>query len=126
MENGVNNIVLTSERLLFRKHVLADLDDFCAMEQDADVRRYVGGYPRTREAAEERFKDGLARANADRLGMWATVLKSTGQYIGRCGIYPSFGHDNQPIAGEAALGLYIAKSFWGQGYATEAVLDLMR
>ena len=48
-------VVLESERLLFRPHEAADLEAFCAMEADAEVRRYVGGAPRTREAAEERF-----------------------------------------------------------------------
>jgi hypothetical protein len=34
-----------SERLLFRPHLITDLDAFCAMEMDINVRRYVGGYP---------------------------------------------------------------------------------
>ena len=32
-------VVLESERLLFRPHEAADLDAFCAMEADAEVRR---------------------------------------------------------------------------------------
>ncbi len=89
------------------------------MEGDAEVRRYVGGAPRTREAAEQRFWSGPMLPVTDRLGMWATVLKSEGSYVGRCGLYPHLkGEDRVPE--EAVLGLYLAREFWGRGLATEA------
>ena len=112
-------IVLESERLLFRSHEAADLDAFCAMEADAEVRRYVGGAPRTREAAEQRFWEGVIQPVEDRLAMWATVLKVDGSYIGRCGLYPNI-RGEQKVAGEAVLGFYLARQFWGQGFASEA------
>jgi ribosomal-protein-alanine N-acetyltransferase len=108
-----------SERLLFRSHVAADLDAFCAMEADAEVRRYVGGAPRTREAAEQRFWERAMQPVEDRLAMWATVLKADGSYIGRCGLYPNI-RGEQRVAGEAVLGFYLAHEFWGKGFATEA------
>lgn len=89
------------------------------MEQDADVRRFVGGYPRTREDAERKFQNNLKPVQ-NRLAMWAAVFKPTGKYIGRCGLYPHFNHDGQPVPGEASLGLYFAKKYWGRGLATEA------
>jgi RimJ/RimL family protein N-acetyltransferase len=110
-----------SERLLFRPHLITDLDDFCAMEMDSNVRRYVGGYPRTREEAEKRFpKNQLQGMLTDRLGVWATVLKAENRYIGRCGLYQHFSPTGAPIPGEAALGLYLAHPYWGRGFATEA------
>jgi len=112
-------IILESERLLFRQHVLADMAAYCAMEMDRDVRRYVGGYPRTRVEAEKRF-NGSLEPITNRLAVWATVFKQEGVYIGRCGIYPHFNNDGKPIPGEASLGLYIAKEYWGRGFATEA------
>ena len=110
-----------SERLLFRPHLITDLDDFCAMEMDINVRRYVGGYPRSREEAEKRFpKNQLQGMATDRLGVWATVLKAENRYIGRCGLYTHFSPAGAPIPGEAALSLYIAHPYWGRGFATEA------
>jgi RimJ/RimL family protein N-acetyltransferase len=111
--------ILSSHRLLFRQHEMADMDGFCAMEMDAEIRRYVGGRPRTREEAENRFKASL-KPPTDRLSMWATVLKDTDTYIGRCGVYPHFDHDGQPIQGEGTLAFYIARMYWNNGYATEA------
>ena len=113
------DFILETERLLFRQHTEADLDAFCDMEQDAEFRKYIGGQPRAREEAERRFKNGLKQVNG-RLSMWATVLKPEAKYIGRCGIYPHFNENSEPIPGEASLGLYIARAYWGRGFATEA------
>jgi ribosomal-protein-alanine N-acetyltransferase len=112
-------VILETERLLFRQPLLEDLDAFCAMEADADFRRYVGGRPRSREEAERRFMPGLEPAR-DKLSMWATVYKPDNKYIGRCGIYPHFKPDGGVYPGEASLGLYIAPAYWGMGLATEA------
>src|SRR3978361_1292865 len=117
--NYNTKIVLESERLLFRQHVPDDLEAYCAMEQDPDVRRYIGCRPRTREEAEHRFSQALTPVK-NSLAVWATVLKSQRKYIGRCGIYPHFNHDGEIIDDEASLGLYIATEYWGNGFATEA------
>lgn len=114
-------ILPESERLFFRPHLITDLDDYCAMEMDINVRRYVGGYPRTRENAEQRFPGNqLEKMSTDRLALWATVLKTENIYIGRCGLYPHLRADGKPISGEAVLAFYIAFPYWGQGFATEA------
>jgi len=112
-------IVLESERLLFRDHEAADLDAYCEMEADPEVRRYVGGAPRTREAAERKFQGGLQRHMTDRMAMWATVYKPDGRYIGRAGVYPQFGSTGEIIPGEGTLGFYFARAYWGKGLATE-------
>ncbi len=112
-------IVLESERLLFRDHEPADLDPYCEMEADPEVRRYVGGAPRTREAAEQKFRGGLQRHGTDRMAMWATVYKPEGLYIGRAGVYPHFGPAGRIIPGEGTLGFYLARPYWGRGLATE-------
>lgn len=111
-------IVLETERLYFRDHEPDDGEAYCAMEQDAEVRRYVGGAPRSREAAETRFQSTLQPVQ-DRLKLWATVLKTNDRYIGRCGVYPHFQGETA-IAGEGVLAFYIARQYWGQGFATEA------
>jgi ribosomal-protein-alanine N-acetyltransferase len=112
-------IVLETERLLFRDHTPEDLDVFCALEADPEVRRFVGGRPRTREEAEHRFRDQFLRSTPDRLRLWATVFKPEGRYIGYCGVYPHFGEAG-PIPEEGALGFTLARAYWGRGLATEA------
>jgi ribosomal-protein-alanine N-acetyltransferase len=111
-------IVLETDRLLFRQHQPGDLEAYCAIEQDPEVRRYVGGYPRTRKAAEEKFH-GALQPLPHRLRLLATVLKANGSYIGRCGVYPQM-EAGRTIPGEGALAFYLARQYWGQGFATEA------
>ena len=113
-------IILESERLLFRDHEVSDLDAYCAMEADPEVRRYVGGRPRPREEAERKFRQGLKRPPSQRLSMWATVYKQKGLYIGRCGVYPHFVTAGGIIPGEGSLAFYLARAYWGLGLATEA------
>lgn len=114
-------IILETERLLFRSHEPQDLDAFCATEADPQVRRYVGGAPRTREAAEQRFPWHQARQpSTNRLGVWAMVYKPEVRYIGRAGVYADIDSNGKEIPGQGKLSYYIARDYWGRGLATEA------
>lgn len=112
-------IILESERLLFREHEPGDLDAFCDMEADPEVRRYVGGAPRSRPGAERKFRSTHLRRAKARLALRATIFKPDGRYIGYCGLFPNVG-SRGPVAGEAALAFYLAREYWGRGLATEA------
>ena len=112
-------IVLETERLVFRDHEIEDLEPFCAMEADPEVRRFVGGQPRTRRAAEDKFRTVYLPAVPNRMGLWATVFKPEDRYIGYCGMYPHFD-GSRAIPGEGVLAFYLARAYWGQGLATEA------
>jgi ribosomal-protein-alanine N-acetyltransferase len=111
--------ILETERLSFRPHILSDREVYCAMEMDAEVRRFVGGNPLSMEEAQRRFTNALKPVSG-KLNMWATVFKPEGKYIGRCGIYPHLAHDGNTIPDEASLGLYMTREYWGRGLATEA------
>lgn len=106
-------ILFETERLRFRDHTLADLEPFCAMEADPEFRRFVGGRPRPRDEAEEKFRRVYLPEIRDGRGLWATVYKPDDRYIGYCGVYGD-------KADEAVLAYYIARPYWGRGLATEA------
>jgi [ribosomal protein S5]-alanine N-acetyltransferase len=109
-------IVLESERLLFRAHEPADLNAYCEMDADPEVRRYIGGYPRLRADSERRFREGLKKPISNRMAMWATIYKPEGRYIGRCGVFPHFESPGRVVAGEGALGFYLARAYWGEDW----------
>jgi ribosomal-protein-alanine N-acetyltransferase len=111
-------VILATSRLLFRDHDISDLEPFCAMEADPEVRRFVGG-PRSRAGAERKFRSVYLPPVPDRLGLWATVFRPTAQYIGYCGVYPHFG-PHSVIRGEGTLAFYLARAYWGLGLASEA------
>jgi RimJ/RimL family protein N-acetyltransferase len=113
-------IILETERLLFRHHEEADLEPYCEMEADPEVRRLSGGPVYPREKVERGFREVVLAPKPDRLRLWATVFKPEGRYIGRCGVYPNRGDDNVVIPGEGVLAFYLARPYWGRGLATEA------
>lgn len=110
-------IILETERLLLRHFELGDLDALFGLYRDPEVRRYFPGGILTYEETKEELEWYLhGHPEHPELGLWATLLKETGQFIGRCGLLPWTieGQDEIEIA------YMIAKSFWGQGLATEA------
>jgi ribosomal-protein-alanine N-acetyltransferase len=49
-------------------------------------------------------------------GLWATIHKETGEFIGRCGLLP-WTIEQRP---EVEVAYMLAKAYWGQGLGTEA------
>ncbi len=110
-------IVLETKRLLMRRPVMDDLNDYYALYQDPDVRRYIPDYPRTYEdtrAEVDWFLNGHPKN--PKLGLWATIYKPTGDLIGRCGLLPWTIEDHD----EVEVAYLLAKAYWGQGLGTEA------
>jgi ribosomal-protein-alanine N-acetyltransferase len=116
-------IILETPRLILRRQVLTDLDDLWALYCDPEITRYIPDAPRTREEAREELEwhmHGHPR-NSD-LGLWATIHKETGTFIGRCGLLP-WDIDGQQ---EVEVAYTIARPYWGQGLATEAAQAILR
>jgi [ribosomal protein S5]-alanine N-acetyltransferase len=107
-------IFLETERLLFRSHEARDEADFVSMHTDAAVRRYVGGQAWPVEKAQVRFREQYLGRPAETYGLWATIFKAEGKYIGCCGLR-SPGNEMG-----ASLGYYLARAYWKRGLATEA------
>jgi len=117
-------IILETERLLFRLHEEADLDDYCEMMADPEFRRFSGGKALLREEAEKSLCSILIGQRdwlrPKPMGLFATIFKEESRYIGRCGVYPHRDEANLVISGEGTLGYYLARPYWGRGLATEA------
>ena len=116
-------IILETERLILRHLVIGDLDELFALYSDPEIRRYfpegVLSFEETKEELEW-FLNGHPKH--PKLGLWATVHKETGKFIGRCGLLP------WQIDGklEVEIAYLIDKSFWGQGLATEAARGILQ
>lgn len=58
---------------------------------------------------------------------YAVVLKETGEPVGSCGIMSTDGlHSATMKPGEAEIGYWIGKPYWGQGLIPEAVNSLLQ
>jgi ribosomal-protein-alanine N-acetyltransferase len=116
-------IVLETKRLILRHFIMDDLDELFALYCDPEIRRYfpdgVLNYEETKEELEW-FLNG--HPEHPELGLWATIHKETGKFIGRCGllIWEIDGRQEVEIA------YLLDKSYWHQGLATEAALGIIK
>jgi ribosomal-protein-alanine N-acetyltransferase len=115
-------VILETRRLLLRHFVPSDVDSLFAFYSDPDVVKYIPDAPRTYEETKEElewFMNGHPRF--PELGLWATIHKETGEFIGRCGLIP-WDIDEQH---EVEIAFALSKAYWGQGLATEVAQALV-
>ena len=116
-------VILETQRLLLRHLALDDLEELYALYCDPEIRKYfpegVLSFEGTREELEWHMH---GHPDNNKLGLWATVHKETGKFIGRCGLLP------WEIDGkfEVEIAYLLNKNFWHQGLATEAANGILR
>jgi len=115
-------LVVETPRLLLRRLEPGDLQPLFALYRDPEIRRWYPDGTRTLEQTRDElewFLEGHPRH--PELGLWATIEKRSGAFLGRCGLLP------WTIAGrpEVELAYLIDKARWGEGLATEASLGIV-
>jgi ribosomal-protein-alanine N-acetyltransferase len=116
-------LILETPRVILRHLVPADLDSLWAIYADPEVVRYIPDAPRTRaEARDELEWHQNGHRRRPELGLWATIHKPSGAFIGRCGLLP-WTLEGQP---EVEVAYLLARAYWGQGLATEAAQAIVR
>jgi ribosomal-protein-alanine N-acetyltransferase len=114
---GSSMIVIETTRLILRHPVMDDLGDYFALYSDPEITRYIPDAPRNLEETREEVEWHLnGHPRHPELGLWATVHKPTGRFIGRCGLLPWTIDE----VDEVEVAYTIARDLWGQGLATEA------
>jgi len=123
MDARPDMLVLATQRLTLRHLVSEDLNAMFELYRDPEVRRYFPDGTRTLEETRQElewFRHGHPRH--PRLGLWATVERSSGAFLGRCGLLP------WEIEGrhEVELAFLIDKSRWGEGFGSEAATGIAK
>lgn len=107
--------IIETERLALRRMTPDDADALFAVLGDPVSMKY---YPSafSRDDVNEWIARWVASCAENGYGLYAMVLKSTGEVIGDC------GHARQEVDGvtEIEIGYHVLRSLQGQGYATEA------
>lgn len=116
-------VILETERLILRHLEPDDVMPLFVLYRDPEMRRYFPDGTLTLEETREEidwFRHGHPRH--PELGLWATVERSSGAFLGRCGLLP------WTIDGEhqVELAYLIDKARWGEGLATEAAHAIVR
>lgn len=115
--------ILETNRLILRRLLPDDLDNLFALYSDPEIRKYFPDGTLTYEVTKEELEWFLnGHPKHPELGLWATILKETNQFIGRCGLLP------WTIEGQAEVEIayLIAKEYWRQGLATEAAQAILQ
>lgn len=117
---------LETKRLVVRTFEARDGDAWVAMFSDPEITRFLpGANPPTKDTFETQLP--VRHAMEAELGhaMWAVEEKATGTFIGQCGLRPAATMD--PNAGaEIDLAYHLTRACWNKGYASEAVVAVIR
>jgi [ribosomal protein S5]-alanine N-acetyltransferase len=107
--------VLETSRLILREFRPEDVDALSLTLSDAETMRFYPA-PYDRAGVEEWIARNLRRYAESGHGLWAMLLKSSGELVGDCGLTV------QPVDGtdEVEIGYHVRRDLWGQGLATEA------
>lgn len=110
-------MILETERLYLREMNQEDFPSLCKILQDKDVMY----------AYEHAFDDAEAQGWLDKqfmryrqygFGLWAVILKETGEMIGQCGLTMQDCNNKHVLE----VGYLFQKAFWHKGYASEAAI----
>ena len=107
--------MIETERLILREYTFDDFDALYEILSDPETMQH---YPAPFD--EERTRGwitwNLENYEKYGFGLWAVVLKGTGEFIGDCGI------SIQNIDGEMLpeIGYHIHKRYWREGFGKEA------
>lgn len=112
---------LRTDRLTLRRWRDSDLEPWAAMNADPEVREHLGALL-TREQSDGSVTRFQAEFDQRGYGWWAVEVRATGEFIGFAGLDQV--DDGMPFTG-VEIGWRLARSAWGQGYATEAALSVL-
>jgi RimJ/RimL family protein N-acetyltransferase len=118
-------VFLETERLLLSRFTESDVANLRDLDGDPEVMRFVnGGRPVPRDVIRDETLPRFLRAyeRFEGFGVWATIERSTGEFVGWFEFYPR--KDGSPE--EVELGYRLRKFAWGKGYATEGSRALIR
>ncbi|MCC3776183.1 GNAT family N-acetyltransferase [Streptomyces sp. UNOB3_S3] len=109
---------LETVRLTLRPFTEADTDHLLALDNDAEVTRFInGGRPTTHEAIRSRTLPRLLHDPpcSGTRGFWTAEDRGIGTFLGWFEFRPLDDHD--PVVVEP--GYRLNRAAWGRGYATE-------
>ena len=114
-------MILATERLILRRMDHDDYDALYAVLADSDIMEH---YPYTFDEARVRswIARNIERYKTDGFGLWAVVLKETGEMIGDCGITMQNIHGTML----PEVGYHIRADQQRKGYASEAAAGCIR
>jgi len=109
--------ILETERLILREFATSDLEPLSKILSDPVTMQFYPA-PLNRDQVAEWITRNQNRYREIGYGLWAMLLKITGELIGDCGL------TRQTVDGaaEIEIGYHVRRDLWGRGYAPEAAV----
>jgi RimJ/RimL family protein N-acetyltransferase len=115
--------ILETERLTLRRFRAEDLEPLYELYRDPEMRRYYPNGTRTFAQTKHELEWFLhGHPHYPELGLWATVDRSTGEFLGRCGLL----HWTMQGDTEVEVAYMITRRRWREGLATEAASAIVQ
>lgn len=114
---------LTTPRLSLRPFEDGDFEAVCAFRGDEQVMRYITAAAEAPDEIQAFLKRTKAYAQAQPQTQYrfAVVLASEQRVIGGSGL-----DITNPEGCEGEIGYHLHRDYWGQGFATETAMELLR
>ena len=110
-------MILQTERLYLREITREDFPLLCKHLQDEDVM-YAWEHAYTDDEVWEGMEKQFQRYATHGFGIWAVILKESGELIGQCGLSMQPCEDTEVLE----IGYIFQKEHWHKGYAIEAAI----
>ena len=108
-------MILETPRLCLRELKQSDFDSLCLILRDEETMyAYEGAF--TAAEAHQWLDRQLSRYQQWGFGLWAVVLKDSGEMIGQCGLTLQLWKGEEVLE----IGYLFQRRHWHKGYATEA------
>ena len=108
-------MILETERLYLRELGQGDFEALCQILKDPAVMyAYEGAFDSGE--VQEWLDRQIFRYQKWGFGLWAVILKESGELIGQCGLTMQPWKEKEVLE----IGYLFWRAFWHQGYATEA------
>lgn len=117
--------IFETKRLLVRPLGSGDVDACFAVYGDPEVTRYVtpgGQAAPSPEWVRSQIEGGMLAPQEDaRFGFWGVEHRADGRLVGTVALIPV-----EDVEDEFEMGWHLARAFWGEGYAFESGIGLLR
>lgn len=110
-------MVLETARCYLRELLSSDFTALCRILQDETVM-YAYEHAFDDQEVQDWLDRQRTRYQTDGFGLWAVILKESGEMIGQCGLTMQEFHHKRVIE----VGYLFQKSVWHRGYASETAL----
>ncbi|WP_124099408.1 GNAT family N-acetyltransferase [Ruminococcus sp. Marseille-P6503] len=108
-------MILQTERLILREMTMGDFTDIAAILKD-ERAMYAYEHGFSDSEVSEWIQRQLDRYEKYGFGLWAVILKESGELIGQCGITMQDAGGREVME----IGYLFNRRFWHNGYACEA------